>query len=103
MTETILALPTHLRKRLAQALESGILATPCSEAALRSVLGLREGGGEVVAALGELERLGVTGPAAACKSVRTPPARSCVCEHRPPTMGGGKPSKQCRNATCSVA
>ena len=37
MTEAFLALPAHLRKRLAQALESGMLATTCSEVALRSV------------------------------------------------------------------
>ena len=64
-TEAILALPAHLRKRLAQALESGLLGMPCSPVSLRSALGLREGGGEVVAALSELERLGVAGPAAA--------------------------------------
>ena len=65
MTGALLDLPAHLRKRLAQALESGMLATSCSEVALRSALGLREGGAEIVAALGELERLRVTGPAAA--------------------------------------
>ncbi len=65
MTEALLALPAHLRRRLARALDSGMLALPCSEAALRSALGLREGGAEVVAALGELERLGVAGAAAA--------------------------------------
>lgn len=65
MTDALLALPVHLRKRLVQALDSGTLATPCSEVALRSALGLREEGGEVAAALGELERLGVAGRAAA--------------------------------------
>lgn len=64
-TEAFLALPAHLRKRLAQALESGLLGMPCSLVSLRSALGLREGGEEVVAALGELEGLGVAGPAAA--------------------------------------
>ena len=65
MTEAFLALPANLRKRLAKALESGMLATPCSEVTLRSVLGLREGGGDLVAALDELGRVGVAGPAAA--------------------------------------
>ncbi len=44
MTDAFLALPAHLRKRLAQALESGILGLPCSVAGLRSALGLRDGG-----------------------------------------------------------
>ncbi len=65
MTEALLGLPAHLRRRLAGALESGTLATSCSLASLRSVLGLREGGQEVVDALGELERMGITGPASA--------------------------------------
>jgi phosphatidylserine/phosphatidylglycerophosphate/cardiolipin synthase-like enzyme len=38
---------------------------PCSRVSLRAALGLREDSTEVVAALGEWERLGVTGPAAA--------------------------------------
>ena len=65
MTNAFLALPAHLRRRLAQALESGMLGTPYSEVALRSALGLHDGGGGIVAALSELERLGVAGPAAA--------------------------------------
>lgn len=79
MTEAFLALPAHLRRRLVQALDSGLLAAPYSEVALRSALGLREGGGEVAAALDELERLGVAGPAAGAwigaleaAAVRTP-------------------------------
>ncbi len=65
MTEALLALPAYLRRRLAQALESGMLTTPCTEVALRAAIGLREGGGDVVGALAELERLGVAGTAAA--------------------------------------
>lgn len=65
MIEAFLALPAHLRKRLVQALESGMLATSCTDVALRSSLGLREGGEDIVVALGNLERLGVAGPAAA--------------------------------------
>jgi phosphatidylserine/phosphatidylglycerophosphate/cardiolipin synthase-like enzyme len=63
--DALLGLPTHLRRRLADALESGLLAAPCSLASLRSVLGLREGGENIVAAMGELERLGISGPACA--------------------------------------
>ncbi len=63
--EPILALPEHLRKRLAQALESGMITIPCSAVSLRSALGLRGGGEEIVAVLEEMERLGVGGPAAA--------------------------------------
>ena len=65
MTEVLFALPAHLRRRLAGALESGLLAPSCSLAAIRSVLGLREGGEDVLAALGELERMGIRGQASA--------------------------------------
>lgn len=63
MTEALFSLPAHLRRRLADALESGLLPTPCSGSALRSVLGVREGGEEIVGALDELERMGITGRA----------------------------------------
>src|SRR5439155_2527421 len=53
------------RKRLASALESGLLTTPYSAAPLRSVLGMQEGGDGIVGALLELERMGISGPAAA--------------------------------------
>ncbi len=65
MIDALLDLPDHLRKRLASALESGLLARPYSASSLRSVLGIGEGGEDVVGALLELERLGVSGPAAA--------------------------------------
>jgi len=65
MTRAFLALPAHLRKRLAQALESGMLGMPYSVASLRSTFGLSEGSEEVMAALNKLERLGVSGVAAA--------------------------------------
>lgn len=65
MTEALFALPAHLRRRLAGALESGILGTPCSLASLRSVLGFREGSEAVMKALGELEGMGITGRASA--------------------------------------
>jgi phosphatidylserine/phosphatidylglycerophosphate/cardiolipin synthase-like enzyme len=65
MTEALLALPAHLRKRLVKALETGMLGEPYTENALRSALGIREGAADLLAALGELERLGVKGLAAA--------------------------------------
>ena len=65
MIDALLDLPAHLRKRLASALESGLLATPCSAASLRSVLGIGEGIEDVGGALLELERMGISGPAAA--------------------------------------
>ncbi len=65
MIDALLDLPGHLRKRLASALESGLLAIPCSASSLRSVLGIGEGGEDVAGALLGLERLGITGPAAA--------------------------------------
>jgi len=65
MIDALLALPSHLRKRLASALESGLLSTPFPAASLRSVLGTQEGGEEVARALLDLARLGVSGQAAA--------------------------------------
>jgi phosphatidylserine/phosphatidylglycerophosphate/cardiolipin synthase-like enzyme len=65
LIDALLDLPTHLRKRLASALESGLLATPFSAASLRSIFGIGEGSEEVVGALLELERMGISGPAAA--------------------------------------
>jgi phosphatidylserine/phosphatidylglycerophosphate/cardiolipin synthase-like enzyme len=63
--DALLDMPSHLRKRLASALEAGLLNTPFSAASLWSVLGSQEGGADVVGALLELERLGISGPAAA--------------------------------------
>ena len=42
MIDASLDLPSHLRERLANALDSGLLGAPCSGAELRSVLGTRE-------------------------------------------------------------
>jgi phosphatidylserine/phosphatidylglycerophosphate/cardiolipin synthase-like enzyme len=58
-------MPSHLRKRLVGALESGLLAAPYGGASLRSVLGVQEGGEGIQGALIELQRLGISGPAAA--------------------------------------
>ena len=65
MTDALLRLPTHLRRRLAAALESGILAGSCSASTVGSVLGLREGAGEVAEALASLETMGISGPGCA--------------------------------------
>ena len=65
MIDALMELPDHLRKRLASALDSGFLAPPYTAATVRSVLGMRDGGEDVVRAMLELERLGVSGPAAA--------------------------------------
>ena len=59
----IAALPAHLRRRLADAFETGMLTGVCSPAALRSVLGTREGTDELLADLTELAHLGISGRA----------------------------------------
>jgi phosphatidylserine/phosphatidylglycerophosphate/cardiolipin synthase-like enzyme len=63
--DALLDLPSHLRGRLASALESGLLAAPYAQVSLRAVLGTGEDYEQVVEALFELGRLGVSGPAAA--------------------------------------
>jgi len=65
MIDALLDLPGHLRERLAGALESGLLALPPSAVTLRSVLGSAVGCEAVAAALTEVARAGVSGPAAA--------------------------------------
>lgn len=65
MTSRLLALPSHLRRRLASAIESGLLTTPCSPEALRSALGLRENGEDIAQALAGLAHMGITGQACA--------------------------------------
>jgi phosphatidylserine/phosphatidylglycerophosphate/cardiolipin synthase-like enzyme len=63
MIDALLELPTHLRRRLAAALESGVVGVPYSRASLRSVLDHREGTEKVVEALAQLDRLGIRGAA----------------------------------------
>ena len=65
MMEALLDLPTYLRQRIASALESGLLSPPYLAASVISVLGIREGGEDVGTALLELDRLGISGQAAA--------------------------------------
>ena len=63
MIDTLVGLPAYLRRRLARALESGLLAPPFTVASLRSTVGVRDE--KLVEALTEWERLGVSGPAGA--------------------------------------
>ncbi|WP_419166746.1 DISARM system phospholipase D-like protein DrmC [Candidatus Palauibacter sp.] len=63
MIRDLAALPTHLRKRLAQALDSGRLVPPYSPVSLQSVLGSADE--KILAALRELADMGIAGRAAA--------------------------------------
>ena len=63
MTDALAALPAHLRRRLAHALDTGALAAPYSSPALHAVLGHPDH--SVLAALEHLAALGVTDRAAA--------------------------------------
>jgi phosphatidylserine/phosphatidylglycerophosphate/cardiolipin synthase-like enzyme len=63
--DALIDLPSHLRDRLASALESGLLDSTASSASLESVMGHRDDVEGLVAALLELGQLGVQGPAAA--------------------------------------
>jgi phosphatidylserine/phosphatidylglycerophosphate/cardiolipin synthase-like enzyme len=65
MYDALLDLPTHLRKRLSSALGSGLIAPPYSQAAVRGSSGITEDIEGVVAALEDLEHLGITGRGAA--------------------------------------
>jgi phosphatidylserine/phosphatidylglycerophosphate/cardiolipin synthase-like enzyme len=63
--EALLAAPTHLRERIACALEAGLLDGPPSAAALQSIVGSSLDREVAVQALAECQRLGVAGPAVA--------------------------------------
>lgn len=66
MIEGLLELPPHLRDRLADGLETGLLGNPpYTKAALRSVLGTDVGNEAAAQALNGLEGLGISGAAAA--------------------------------------
>ena len=65
MTDALVDLPPHLRRRLERALDTDLVSASSSAATLHSVLGLREGGGELIADLNALERSGLSGRAAA--------------------------------------
>lgn len=78
MTDALFALPQHQRRRLASALESGQLGVPCTPLAVCSVLGLRDGGEELVAALATLAAMGLSPVASAAwmRSVEQAAARA---------------------------
>lgn len=65
MIDAILDLPPHVRQRLAGALEARLVAAPYSATSLQSVLGSSSPVEHVVAALSDLGRVGIAGPAAA--------------------------------------
>lgn len=65
MIEALIEVPSHLRERLAGALESGLVPSAPSAAQIRTLLGLERGTEEIAAALNELERIGIAGRAAA--------------------------------------
>ena len=63
MTTSLVGLPSHVRRRLARALDTGSLSPPFTPASLRSTVGVSDE--SIVEALREWERLGVSGPAGA--------------------------------------
>ncbi len=65
MSDALLQLPSHVRRRLTKALGSGALAAPYSATTVRAVLGLADGSEAIAAAMTDLQRSGMTGPAAA--------------------------------------
>lgn len=65
MAARLLDLPAHVRQRLASALDAGLITAPYSPASLRSLLGGPHDGENVLGVLAELDRLGITGAAAA--------------------------------------
>ena len=90
MTDALAALPAHLRKRLAQALDAGALATPYSFPALHAALGHRDSG--VLAALEGLARMGVADSAAAAwiralDRAASPPAKPDLVWSGPEVAG----------------
>jgi len=65
MSDVFLTMPPHVRERLAAALDSGLIAIPYSAASIRSSLGVQGEADCVLAALEELEAMGVSDRAAA--------------------------------------
>jgi phosphatidylserine/phosphatidylglycerophosphate/cardiolipin synthase-like enzyme len=57
--------PSHIRKRLVAALETGLVTPPYESASMRRALAVSEGCDGIIATLCELERLGISGLAAA--------------------------------------
>ena len=65
MIDDLLVLPSHLRERLATALETGVLPLPPPPAALQAVLGFRRDLDRIGVVLGVFAEWGLNGPAAA--------------------------------------
>ena len=65
MTEAVLGLPPSVRRRLADALESGLLAPPYTPVAIRSTLGGIGDQDQLIYELQGWERAGISGEAAA--------------------------------------
>lgn len=63
MTDALLSVPGHMRARLIAAIETGLLAPPWQEAAIRSVLGSTPGIAGISASLRSLEVRGGSGGA----------------------------------------
>lgn len=53
MTDALVSLPPHVRRRLEGALDTGMIATSSSATTVRSVLGLRDGRADALLADGE--------------------------------------------------
>jgi phosphatidylserine/phosphatidylglycerophosphate/cardiolipin synthase-like enzyme len=65
MTDALVDLPAHVRKRLSSALRSGLLGPPYPTAAVKSVLNAGEASGAIAEALVALDGRGISGPAIA--------------------------------------
>lgn len=61
MTEALFAMPVHLRRRLVEALGSGILPPACTSSSVRSVLGIRDGADGIAEAVSSLASRGFDG------------------------------------------
>lgn len=65
MLEAVLSLAPPLRQRLADALETGLLAPPFTSVAIRATIGRIDRQAEVIEALSKCEQAGASGPLAA--------------------------------------
>lgn len=65
MIDALIALPPHLRDRLAGAFDTGLVAAPYSLGALRAALGTPDIGERLLVAVLDMERLGLAGASAA--------------------------------------
>ena len=95
MNEALLGLPSHVRRGLADALESGKLSVPCSATAARSVLGVREDADSIVEAVAELDRMGISdhGAAALIRTVEQSSVSHANARSRLVRTGGARPPR----------